>query len=217
MKEKRRPGNAPGGRDGEETASQGKWSRRLDRPLDFAEAFLWIALLAVGTLIALTVFEEDSSRPRRTAQRAAKVSVEAEDLRVVARSGAFNFWLQSTTDFLSGRWSKDGQMFALGAQKGDWIELELPEREPGPYRLELLLTRAADYGIVSVSFNGAPIGEEIDLWSGQGVVPTGPLDLGRVELRGSGDVLRLEATGKNPGARAPYFQFGIDGVRLTKQ
>lgn len=215
MKQKRRPGNASEGRDGEEAESQR--SRRFDRPLDLAEAFLWIALLVVGTLIALTVLKEDSQRPRRSAQRAAEVSVEAEDMRVVARNGAFNFWLQPTTDFPAGRWSRDGQMFALGARKGDWIELELPERKPGPYRLELLLTRAADYGIVSVSVNGVPLREEIDLWSGRGVVPTGPLDLGRVELRGRGDVLRLEVTGTNPGALAPYFQFGIDGVRLTPE
>jgi hypothetical protein len=217
VKKKRRAGNTPEERDGESNASQSKPSRRLDRAFDLAEAFLWIALLAVGSLVALTVLKQNSGRPPRTLKSAAEVSVEAEDMPVVARSGAFNFWLQPTSDFLAGRWSKDGQMFALGAQKGDWIELELPEREPGPYRLELLLTRSADYGIVSVSFNGVPIGEEIDLWSDRGVVPTDPLDLGRVELRGRGDLLRLEVTGTNPSADPPYFQFGIDGVRLTKQ
>lgn len=217
MNQTRRAGNAPEDRDGNETASQGKRSRWLDRALDLAEAFLWIALLAVGSLIALTVLKEDSGRPTRTKQPAAEVSVEAEDMRVVARSRDFTFWLQPTTDFPAGRWSKDGQMFAHGARKGDWIDLELPERKPGPYRLELILTRSVDYGIVSVSFNGVPIGEEIDLWSNRGVVPTEPLDLGPVELRGSGDVMRLEVTGANPAARAPYFQFGIDGVRLTKK
>jgi hypothetical protein len=215
VKQERRPGHVSEGRDGQE--ARGQRSRRFDRSLDFAEALLWIALLGLGTLIALTALQEDPRRPRRTAQKAAEVSVEAEDMRVVARNGAFNFWLQPTTDFPAGRWSGDGQMFALGAQKGDWIELGLPERKPGPYRLELLLTRAADYGIVSVSVNGTPIGDEIDLWSDRGVLPTGPLNLGRVELRGRGDVLRLEVTGANPGARAPYFQFGIDGVRLTPQ
>ena len=217
MKKTRRAGNAPEERDGNETASQGKRSRWLDRALDLAEAFLWIALLAVGSLIALTVLKEDSGRPQRTATPAAEVSVEAEDMRVVARSRDFTFWLQPTTDFAGGRWSKDGQMFAHGAQKGDWIELELPEREPGSYRLELILTRSADYGIVSVSLNGVPIGEEIDLWSNRGVVPTDPLDFGSVELRGSGDVMRLEVTGANPASRAPHFQFGIDGVRLTRE
>ncbi len=84
MNQTRRAGNAPEDRDGNETASQGKRSRWLDRALDLAEAFLWIALLAVGSLIALTVLKEDSGRPTRTKQPAAEVSVEAEDMRVVA-------------------------------------------------------------------------------------------------------------------------------------
>jgi len=217
VNEKRRAGDAPEGRGGEDTASQGKRSRRWDLALDLTEVLLWIALLVVGSLVALAVLKENCGRPQRVTQSAEEVSVEAEDMRVVERSRAFTFWLQPTVDFPGGRWSKDGQMFALGTRKGDWIELELPEREAGPHRLELLLTRSADYGILSVSFNGDPIGEEIDLWSDHGVVPTGPLDLGSVELRGRGDVLRFEVTGTNPGAGPPYFQFGIDGVRLTQE
>ncbi len=214
---KGRGGAAPEGCGGEPASPLRPRPRRLDRALDLAEALLWVALLGVGSLVALTVLREDPARRQRATLPAPEVSVEAEDMRVVARSGAFNFWLQPTKDFVAGRWSKDGQMFALGAQKGDWIELELPKREPGPYRLELLLTRSVDYGIVSVSFNGVRIGEEVDLWFAQGVVPSGPLDFGRVELRGRGDVLRLEVTGANPGTRAPHFQFGIDGVRLTRE
>jgi hypothetical protein len=217
VNEERPAGSAPEGRDGNDTASQSERSRWLNRALDVAEVFLWIGLLAVGSMTALTVLKEDSGRPQREVKSAAKVSVEAEDMRVVAKSRDFTFWLQPTTDFPAGRWSKDGQMFAHGARKGDWIELELPEREPGPHRLELILTRSADYGIVAVSFNGSRVGEEIDLLSRRGVVPTAPLDLGLVELRGSGDVLRLEVTGANPASRAPFFQFGIDGVRLTRE
>jgi hypothetical protein len=217
VNEKGPAGSAPEGRDGNDTGSQSERSRWSNRALDLAEVVLWIGLLTAGSLVALTVLKEDAGRPRPEVKSAVKVSVEAEDMRVVAKSRDFTFWLQPTTDFPNGRWSKDGQMFAHGARKGDWIELELPERKPGPHRLELVLTRSADYGIVVVSFNGSRVGEEIDLFSRGGVVPTAPLDLGLVELRGSGDVLRLEVTGANPGSRAPFFQFGIDGVRLTRQ
>jgi len=205
----------PEGRDGEGAASPRQ--RGVDRALDVVEALLWLALLVVGSLVALAVMRESSGRPPRTSHHAVEASVEAEEMRVVARSRPFTFWLQPTSGFLAGRWSKDGHMFAIGARKHDWIELELPEREPGSYRLELLLTKSADYGIVSVSLNGATIGEKIDLWSDRGVVPTGPLDFGRVALRGRGDRLRLDVIGTNPGASSPYFQFGIDGIRLTRQ
>jgi hypothetical protein len=201
----------------EDGAPQHKGSRRLDRTFDAIEALLWLALLIAGSLVALAVLRDESGRPPRASQSVTEASVEAEQMRVVAKSRDFTFWLQPTSSFPSGRWSSDGHMFAIDTRKGDWIELELPEREPGVYHLELLLTKAADYGIVSVSLNGVQIGEEIDLWSGIGVVPTGALDLGEVELRGRGDVLRLEVTGANPAAVPPRYQFAIDGVRLTRR
>ncbi len=62
--------------------------------------------------------------------------------------------------------------------------------------------------------NGARIAE-FDLWTRIGVVPTGAQSLGEIALSGSGDVLRLEDAGKNQHASAPFYQFGIDGVRLS--
>jgi hypothetical protein len=104
-------------------------------------------------------------------------------------------------------------MFANTTARGDWIELRLPEREPGRYALELLLTKAADYGIVTVSVNGAKLGT-FDLWYGRSVVPTGALKLGDVTLGGREDVLRVTVEGKNSNASPPYFRFGIDGIRI---
>jgi hypothetical protein len=57
--------------------------------------------------------------------------LEAEDLRPVATSRPFQFWLQPTTGFPDGLWSKDGHMMATGTQAGDWVELELPPLAPG--------------------------------------------------------------------------------------
>jgi hypothetical protein len=142
--------------------------------------------------------------------------LEAESLRLVATSRPFSFWLQPTSDFQDGRWSKDGHMFASGTQPGDWVELELPALEPGPHRLELFLTKAGDYGIVAVSVNGARVGEPIDL-SSYAVLATGAVDVGSIALRGRQDVLRLEVIGTSPSASPPYYQFGIDGVRLTQE
>lgn len=106
-------------------------------------------------------------------------------------------------------------MFAYGTREGDWVELELPPREPGEYRLEMFLTKAADYGILAASVNGDRVGDPIDLWS-YGVLPSGAVDLGLVSLRGQGDVLRLQLIGTNPNATAPFYQFGVDGIRLTR-
>jgi hypothetical protein len=186
-----------------------------DRWLDGIEAVLWVGLLVVGSIVALAVLREaEGTRPPEHLVAPSGL-IEAEELRLLGKSREFSFWLQPTSSFTGGRWSEDGQMLAAGTQAGDWLELELPEREPGRQRLEIFLTKAADYGVVTVSLNGSPLGGEIDLFSDRGVMPTGPLDLGEVELRGRGDVLRLAVPRANEKTAPPHFQFGIDGIRLS--
>lgn len=186
--------------------------RALDRWLDAAEIVLWLALLVFGSAVALAVFRD--AEPIAPAAPASGL-IEAEQLRVAERSRDFPFWRQPTESFAGGRWSGDAQMLAADTRRGDWIELALPERTPGPRRLELFLTRAADYGIVRVLWNGRSLGDPIDLFSEAGVVPTGAIDLGVVALGGTDDRLRIEVTGTHARSRAPHFQFGLDGIRLS--
>jgi hypothetical protein len=187
------------------------------RILDWTEAGLWIVLLVVGSLIALAVLRdsEGPSRPRAAVRPAPGGLIEAEDLPVIAKSRDFSFWLQSSSGFAAGKWSKDGHMFAHNTRQGDWVELRLPEQKPGRYSLEMFMTKAADYGIVAVYVNETQLGT-FDLVSSRDVVPTGPLKLGDVQLAGRKNVLRLEVVGKNPNAASPFFQFGIDGIRIAK-
>jgi hypothetical protein len=187
------------------------------RILDWTEAGLWIVLIVVGSLVALTVLREGEarSRPKAAARPAPGGLIEAEDLPVIAKSRDFSFWLQPSTGFSGGKWSKDGHMFALGTRQGDWIELRLPDREPGLYPIELFMTKAADYGIVAAVINEVQHGT-FDLLSLREVAPSGPLKLGDVQLAARKNVLRLEVVGKNPNAAAPFYQFGIDGVRIGK-
>lgn len=185
-----------------------------DRWLDAIEAVLWIGLLVFGSVVALAVLREREGQRPPEHLVAPSGLIEAEQLRLVGKSREFDFWLQPTSSFSGGRWSEDGQMLAVGTQQGDWIELELPEREPGKQRIEIFLTKAADYGVVSVALNGSALGGEVDLFSDRGVMPTGALDLGVVELRGKGDVLRVSVLRANENTAPPHFQFGIDGLRL---
>ena len=190
-------------------------AKTYGRILDWTEAGLWIGLVVIGSLVALAVLHEDETRNRLRAalDPAPGGLIEAEDLPVIAKSREFSFWLQPASGFRGGNWSKDDHMFAHGTVDGDWIEFRLPVQEPGRYALELFLTKAADYGIVAVSVNGTRLGT-FDLWHGRGVVPTGALKLSDVELGGSEDVLRVAVEGKNPNASSPFFQFGIDGIRI---
>lgn len=186
-----------------------------DRWLDGIEAILWLGLLVVGSIVAFAVLRDvEGNRPPEHLVAPSGL-IEAEELRLLGKSREFSFWLQPTSSFTGGRWSKDGQMLAAGTQAGDWVELELPERDAGRQRVEVFLTKAADYGVVALSLNGTALGSEIDLFSDRGVMPTGALDLGAVELRGRGDVLRLAVLRANEKAAPPHFQFGIDGIRLS--
>ncbi len=188
-----------------------------NRILDVAEAGLWIVLLVIGTLVGLEVMRDAATRVRPLDARGPVPTglIEGEDLSVIAKSRDFLFWRQPTTVFSGGRWSNDGHMFAQNTEEGDWIDLELPDLEPGFYLVEMFMTKAADYGIIAILLNGERVGK-LDLYSGRGVVPTGAKELGVLELRGSEDVLRLEVAGTNKRASMPYFQFGIDGIRFTK-
>jgi hypothetical protein len=171
---------------------------RLDRFLDSAEVLLWLALLGFGGAVALAAFRGE---PLGSAEAPGGV-IEAEQLQISDRSRSFTFWLQPTSTFTGGRWSSDGQMLAANTRQGDWIEFALPDRTPGERRLEVFLTRAADYGVVR------------DLYTDAGVKPTGAIDLGVAKL-GTGDRLRIEVVGTNEQSAKPHFQFGFDGIRLT--
>jgi len=187
------------------------------RILDLTEAGLWIVLLVIGTLVALAVLRDNEGRTRTRAAAAPAPSglIEAENLPVIAKSRDFTFWLQPTSGFADGNWSRDGHMFASNTEEGDWIEFRLPKQKPGRYAIELFMTRAVDYGIVEVSIDGVRRGT-FDLFSGRGVLPTGALELGDVELGGREDVMRIAVVGKDRYATAPFFQFGIDGIRIAR-
>jgi hypothetical protein len=192
-------------------------SGAVERWLDAIEAVLWIGLLLLGSVVALAVLRETTGEAEIASEKLVAPSglIEAEQLKLLGQSRAFSFWLQPTSSFGGGRWSQDGQMLGFGTQHGDWVDLELPEREPGKARLEIFLTRAADYGIVTVSLNGTPLGAPIDLFSDQGVVPTDAIDLGVVDLHRQGDVLRIAVVDKNAKSAPPHFQFGVDGIRIS--
>ncbi len=183
--------------------------------LDVSERLLWAMLMLLAFASVLTVEAGRPSRPAPAAQAPAGL-IEAESLKVVAKSREFTWWLQPTSSFPAGTWSKDGHMFAFGTERGDWIDLALPAAPAGEYQLALYFTKASDYAVVSVSVNGQSSGEPIDLWSGTGVETMEPVELPTLSLEGDGDVLRIQASDANPAASPPFYQFGLDGIRLSR-
>ena len=135
---------------------------------------------------------------------------EAEALEVVGMRGASTL-IQPMDSFGVGDWSGGKQLFCAAA-RGGVIALNLPVARKGRYRVMVYATLAPDFGVVQCAVNGEPCGSPTDLYAPI-VLPTGPIQLGRVELPAGTHQLAFEVTGKH--ADSLGHKFGIDAVELT--
>ncbi|HET6325034.1 MAG TPA: hypothetical protein VFG04_10065, partial [Planctomycetaceae bacterium] len=100
------------------------------------------------------------------------------------------------------------------SQAGEWVDLELPVAAAGRRHVIVYLTKARDYGIVQFHVNGKPLGPTIDCFHRDGVIATGPIDLGVVDLKPATATLRIEVVGTNPKSDGVRFMWGLDCVVL---
>jgi len=73
-------------------------------------------------------------------------------------------------------------------------------------------TKASDYGQVSFTLNGKPLSTTFDGYN-EGVIPSGPVDLGAVTLPDGPSTLVVTITGKNAQARGTLF--GLDALAFN--
>ncbi len=149
------------------------------------------------------VFGTAPPKPQRI-----KGALEGEALNILEKTGG----VTETQDIARYRWSGDKQLWWRDAKPGDKLVLTMPVEKAGKYVLKANLTKAVDYGIVRFSVDGKPLGEPMDLFN-NGVVTTGEIALGNVELTAGEHRLALEITGSNPKAE-PRHMVGLDYVRL---
>ncbi|MCS6860166.1 MAG: DUF2961 domain-containing protein, partial [Abditibacteriales bacterium] len=107
-------------------------------------------------------------------------ALEGERLRVLATSHPNVLGPQDMRGF-GPHWSNDAHLWFRPPQAGAFFTLQLPVRTTGKYRLSVYLTKAIDYGKVQISLNGKDIGGVFDGFN-DGVIPSGKVDLGEVEL-----------------------------------
>jgi hypothetical protein len=138
---------------------------------------------------------------------------ECESLRVLARSEDLDVAPQDLRGLGTG-WSADAHLFGRARQPGDFVEIAVPAPGPGPCRIVLHATRAADYGQLRFSINGQPVPGIFDGYA-ERPTPTGPLPLGIHAPGDAGFRLRAEVVGANPAATGPRHYFGLDAVVLA--
>jgi len=145
----------------------------------------------------------------------AKGALEGEKLRVIEKTGDGNLSTQSMGNFGSA-WSGEAHLWWTHGKPGDTLELALPVKESGTYRVKAQLTKAIDYGIMEISLDGKGVaGSPFDLFN-RSVVATGELDLGVFDLGKGEHTLTVEIAGANEAAIKSYM-LGLDYVKLEKQ
>jgi hypothetical protein len=141
-------------------------------------------------------------------------ALEGEDLRILAQSSPFPAGPQGMLYFPGSKWSGNSQLWVQPPRVGEWLDLELPVPDDGTYQVVMYLTRAHDYGVVQFFVNGQRLGKPIDGFHANGVVATGPINLGRVELKKGTATLRGEVVGTNEKSVGLRTMWGLDCVVL---
>jgi len=152
-------------------------------------------------------------RPIHEPQKPFKLegAIEGEALKVLGTSDDMEADVQDISGH--GEFSNDNQMWLRGQKVGSWAELGLPEVPAGTYKLTIFPVTSWDYAVVQVSLNGNKVGGPYDSFTPD-VRRGKPIVADAVALKGKGDVLRVEAIGKNDKSTG-YF-FGIDAIKLEK-
>ncbi len=140
-------------------------------------------------------------------------ALEGEAFRGVEAS-AGSTSTQDMHPFSAAKWSGNAQLIWSGSGPDARLTMDLPVPEKGRYRLEMVFTRAVDYGIVQVVLDGGPLGPPIDLYTGHTVDTTGVRSFGPVDLTKGVHRLEFQIRGRHPLA-VPSFLFGLDYVRLV--
>jgi hypothetical protein len=142
--------------------------------------------------------------------RKVKGALEGEQLKVLSKT-AGKPQEQDMTSY-EGDWSGGAHLWWTEAKPGDRLELAVPVTAAATYQITAQLTKAVDYGIVQLSLDGRKLGGPIDLFN-NGVIATGPLDLGTQAMSAGGHTLTVEIVGANAAAMKSYM-FGLDYLKL---
>ena len=112
-----------------------------------------------------------------------------------------------------GMWSGLAQLWWRPEQHPASLVLNLPAPSAGLYEITGYFTKAKDYGKIRLTVGETALGPEINLYD-PNVIPTGPINLGRIRLNQGANPLNVMLTGKDD--RSTGYLVGIDAFVLRK-
>jgi len=136
--------------------------------------------------------------------------VEVESLSIRRTSGPRRV-RQSMDGFGRGNWSNGFQAF-FGTDDACELVLNLNVPKRGKYHATLYATQATDYGIVQAVIDHHLAGMPFDAFAPI-VIPSGPIDLGVVEVSKTEVELKFECKRRNP--QSTGHKMGVDCLVLT--
>ncbi len=139
-------------------------------------------------------------------------AVEGETMKVIGKTDG-HVRSQDMRAFSADRWSDNTHLWWTGAGVDSQLDLELSADVESTYDVEVVLTRAPDYGIAQLSLNGRKLGEPIDLYAPT-VVTSGVFVFKGQQLTAGKNTLSIQILGSNPQAIKSYM-VGLDYVRLV--
>jgi len=107
-------------------------------------------------------------------------------------------------------WSGNAQLWFQASKVGDYMVLTINVPTAGTHDLSAVMTKARDYGIVSLAVDGSQLGQSFDGYN----FPNVTVDYGSVPLSAGAHQLTFTLVGKNASS-INYF-VGIDYLLLTK-
>ncbi len=145
-----------------------------------------------------------------------KGAIECEKIEISDKTEAVTTVRQQMFEGFTGKWSEGAHLFIEGGKAGDFVELSIPVKSAGPWKLTVYATKGPEYGIIRFAVDGKIIDKTRAMFS-EKLVPAEPIELGVFEAVDDILKLRVEIAGPNTQSRGSGIFCGLDCVVLTAE
>jgi len=144
-------------------------------------------------------------------------TIEAEQLLKNATVTNGELRVQDMSEFKTGSWSNNAQLWWLNAKPGDELTIPIEVNDTKKYELIGFFTRAQDYGIFEVLVNDKLVSELVDGFADK-VENTGPISFGQIPFKIGKNEITIRLVGKDmrSSGTSDGYLVGIDGFHLFK-